>query len=397
MQKQQFDAVFAKHAGSANPPTKEKYHYQASADAYYKLSDTLPVSGIPAVSDDSDDEGDLPEYWRKVVVDFTKLDVSRNPVHFDQLIAWLNENQPISLAINGPRMEAYQLALKIFDRTALVVYTIGSTDDVENMPPALTCQARPQDGEIFGEVPPRSTLRRFTKFPVLVPSSNPSYDATYRVEYLQQLGARDGKFGAESLYFSKKTRILLEHVQDDAIRGYCVVLLRYLQNVDQKNPQEGFAQGKRTCLWGVQRPPLNTKTFVHVAADTPWDAIAPLVTLFHVTTARDQIELSIHPPNAESNNNDSNEALIALCRECKLAHTVETMDEMTERLMHRTDVFAVERISRNDVMKEGCFPMAGQFASLYLPMGHLKSTMPNDEELVHRFQVQTYKWITALF
>ena len=64
----------------------------------------------------------------------------------------------------------------------MVVVTVGGC---EGRPPASTCQARPQDGEIFGEVPPRKELRNHTRFPVYVPSAAPAYNASYDASYLK--------------------------------------------------------------------------------------------------------------------------------------------------------------------------------------------------------------------
>jgi hypothetical protein len=55
----------------------------------------------------------------------------------DELAHWLVKHQPISLALNVP----YDIALRLFDRTALVVNTVGYP---EKNRPAYTCQARPQ-------------------------------------------------------------------------------------------------------------------------------------------------------------------------------------------------------------------------------------------------------------
>lgn len=66
-----------------------------------------------------------------------------------ELAGWLVRNQPISLAMNTVGGD-FGYARKLFEQTGQVVYTVGSEGN-----PALTCQARPQEGEIFGEFPVR--------------------------------------------------------------------------------------------------------------------------------------------------------------------------------------------------------------------------------------------------
>jgi hypothetical protein len=255
----------------------------------------------------------------------------------------------------------------------MVVYTVGSSDN-DSMPPALTCQARPQEGEIFGEFPPRSKLHTFTKFPVVVPSSNPSYDTEYMEDYLQSQTVNK--------YMGKGTKVLLEQIENDLIRGFCIVLIEYLQDVSKLNPKEGYGKS-RTALWGVQRPPLGSRTSLRCSSDATWDDVAPIHLLFYTTNARDQVELSIDPQNSK---------LISFCMEHKLPYVEETESAMTERLESRSDVF-------NSVAISGpmtSFPMVGQFVSLYFPLGHIKSTMPNDEEFAFYARLSD-KWINTLF
>jgi hypothetical protein len=374
MEKSVFAGVFPDHPATTSPGTDE-YKKHARTDAYVTIrTNELPGPGMK-------------EYWRKVVVDFSKFDLQTvNPrsgrrevdeAQLDRLAAWLNENQPITLAVNGPRQEAMTLGFMLWEKTGLVVNTIGSTDDSE-MPPALTCQARPQEAEVFGEFPPRAKMDKYSVFPVVVPSSNPSYDAQYSEAYLQTRGI------SLSSYILKSIRTLLGAIQSDAVRGYSVVLIEYLQNMSRINPKTGFGLS-RTALWGVQRPPLGSKTVVHCGPDTLWDDVAPLYILFFATNARDQIELSIDPQN---------KSLVELSQTNKLQHTVEAEIDMNSRLRGRPDIYNTIIMTVSPSSKR--FPMVGNFASLYFPLGHIKSTMPNDEEFVMKGKLSN-KWINSLF
>ena len=124
-------------------------------------------------------------------------------------------------AINGPtKMDALDIGIQLFEKTGLVVNTIGTKDN-----PALTCQARPQEAEVFGEFPPRKELQRYTKYPVIVPSSTPSYDSSYTSSYLKEQGTKDLTSSGNVI------SSLMKDVTDDTVRGYCVTLWKYLQGI----------------------------------------------------------------------------------------------------------------------------------------------------------------------
>lgn len=377
-----YAGVFS-HSATPRPPVADKenkdstgglYKKHKSVDAYYKIRD------------DEFPEFGMNEYWRQVAVDFTRMDLVTTDVggkrrfnteRLNQLANWLNENQPISMAVNGPRNEAISLGIKLWEKTSLVVNTIGSSSHVD-MPPALTCQARPQEGEIFGELPPRNSLDQNTTFPVIIPSSNPSYGAVYSNDYLQTRGA------VLSDYIIKSTKSLLEAIQDDTVRGYCILLIEYLQNVARLNPKRGFGRS-RTALWGIQRPPLGKTTVIRCDKECSWDQIVSIYIIFHATTARDQIELSINAGNTH---------LVQFCIQHKLRHIIEDDQAALNSQSCRDDVF--QWIGAPNGMSKDNWPMVGNFVSLYFPVGHIKSTMANDDEFELQVRL-SHKWLNTLF
>jgi len=118
----------------------EGYTKHSKHNVEYKLKDHLPI--------------EIEENWRKASVDVTSvgLEEMKSECFTSSLVDWLIEHQPISLAINGDQ-HPWHFARRLFEQSGLVVYTVGT-----EFSPALTAQARPQDGEIFGEVPPRSQV-----------------------------------------------------------------------------------------------------------------------------------------------------------------------------------------------------------------------------------------------
>jgi hypothetical protein len=328
VEKSVFAGIFAQPKGTQPPSIGYNVHNEV--DAYIKIENTLPQPGIN-------------EFWRKVVVDFSKLDIE-DDANLDCVASWLNENQPISLAVNGPRKDSIALLLRLFERTGMVVNTVGSCDNPE-MPPALTCQARPQEAEIFGEFPPRSDLKNYTKFPVVVPSSNPSYDATYSLDYLKGLKMDE--------FYTESVKMLLAQINDPYVQGYCFTVIGYIRDATQVNPKEGFGTS-RTALWGLQRPPVQSKTFLICSSTTLWDDVAPIVIMFYATNARDQVGLVIDPDNT---------GLISLCKDHEIAYYLPDDKAVSEGNVYN-------RVVISEPMKT--FPMAGNFVSCYFPLGHIK-------------------------
>ena len=112
-------------------------------------------------------------------VSVPKKPVGDDPEYVSELASWLVRNQPISLAING----SDAVAMQLFEETGQVVYSVGDVHGAT----ALTCQARPQDGEVFGEFPPRKELFKYTKFPMVIPSPPAAYNSHYNHAHLRSL------------------------------------------------------------------------------------------------------------------------------------------------------------------------------------------------------------------
>ena len=100
--------------------------HEKNSNIAFKLSSS-PSSGID-------------EHWRNVYADITSpASRSINEGMAGDLSSWLAITSQLPLAVNTTG--DFSLA-RLFEQTGQVVYTVGTLDE-----PALTCQARPQDGD----------------------------------------------------------------------------------------------------------------------------------------------------------------------------------------------------------------------------------------------------------
>lgn len=348
----------------------------------------------------------LDEHWRHAVVDLTSppsADALRSPTYVSALAAWLVEAQPISLAVNDDRSaHGFALARALFEQTSVVVFTAGDNEE-----PALTCQARPQHGEVFGELPPRRELRAHTCAPVLVPSPTPAYNSGYAEAHL----AAKGKAWREGAHADapRAARALIALAADDeghgglggdVAAGYLCELLAYLQDATALNPKRGAGRG-RTALYGLQTTPLGPSgrapgapTLFRLEAGVRAAAVCAHLLPFAATNAAPAALVSADP---------SDPAAAALARELVRggalgANAVALEDGAAfearlraERPFNVLDGAAFAELDEARTVGVG-LPLAGQLVSMLLCFGHAKSTRPDDEQFVRELGASP-KWL----
>jgi hypothetical protein len=363
----------------------------------------------------------IEEHWRRVFLDVTKdpkLGRSEDNKEFASgLSKWLVAEQPITLAINGDNArKGHPLTNNLFEQTAQVVYSVGA--DGNNVTPCLTCQARPQDGEIFGEFPPRRELGDFTRFPVIVPSSTPGYNTEYRTDFLAKVGASGNRCAHEGNAV-ESVRNLLGYLESAAVKGYCTLLAEYILDAcaPQNNPRNGF--GKRTALWGLQKPPRVERAgvrrpsfLVRVNRGCTMDDVAAYLVPFLLTNAGKELFVSFQK-GVDTEKMMKN--LKAVCHATSIHDAVVQTDAEFYAAAKDSDAWQILSISsggksssdeavkslqapfsfREQDMKESGpsgLPLVGHFASLLFPLGHIKSSMSNDTKFVSNLK-ESDKWL----
>eukprot|EP00940_MAST-03C_sp_MAST-3C-sp2_P000267 g267.t1 len=322
---------------------------------------------------------DLNEQWRQVYVDVTTptSPVGSDMDFVDDVASWLVRNQPISLAVNA---DGYDMALRLFERTGQVVYTVGDTKDHV----ALTAQARPQDGEVFGEFPVRRDLFKYTKYPMIVPSPPAAYNSTYDRAYLVQQDAN-----ASEDVMRGDAAVLTNTVESSAVRGYMHVVADYLKDACGCKTGWRFGDGvHRTALYGIQRPPLNGQmTVVRCDESTLLENVAPILLPFVLTNASGQVRVSCDPEN---------DAVITALEKTGVDVITQTQSQFgANESAEGSNWYNCIRPGDVSIHDDGVFPLAGQFVSLWFPMGHIKSTKPNDQEFLDAFS-KSKKWLKVL-
>ena len=339
----------------------------------------------------------LEEHWRRVV-----LDISAPPSRAalldeqtsDKLADWLLEQQPISVAVNKSALvdnEALRFARRLWEKSACSVFTVGDV-----VKPALTAQARPQDGEIFGEVPPRAVLDKHTASPVFVPSSTPATASFYDEKYLESLAALD--FQHELTPVPPGVQAVIRNCESKSTKGFCLLLWRYLADA-ARGPRQGT--GNRACLYGLQRPPLGSrgKTWLRVSANDSFDSAAPAIVAFVATNAASQLRASTHPSNT-----DAIARMTAALGEGFVADVFarKLSDAEFEADVRSKDPWNVVRASDYDsgarlsTPNGKHFGLVANLVARLFPIGHVKSTRTAQEDPVFLEAFEdSPKWLLA--
>ena len=108
-------------------------------------------------------------------------------------------------------------------------------------------------------------MTEHTRFPMLVPTPTASYNACYSRDYL--VHAATLPLPPELGYLMG----ILYTISDVAARGYCVLVLQYLFEACQ-GPRAGH--GSRTCLYGLQTPPLGQHTLMRISETAAGNSVS---------------------------------------------------------------------------------------------------------------------------
>ncbi|CAE7244871.1 cscB [Symbiodinium natans] len=347
------------------------------AQAGYQLLEASPATQPVAyrIAENLTPTG-LEENWRRVY-----LDVSRPPAgnsitdgsYLQALARWLTVEQPITLAVNGDDKSGFSMMWKLFESTAQAIYSVGRAGR-----PALTAQARPQDGEIFGEFPPRADMHLYTQGPVFVPSSTPSYMARYETAHLAACAGRAPEALGQGALLA-----LLRAADEEHVTGYAVLLAEYLK--DSCGPKLGC--GQRTTLWGLQRPPLSpVSTILRLAATDRLAAFALHLLPFVLTNAKEGLVVSV----AQDAPARHLEAARSVCDGLGVPCHVEDAAAFDNRRLKDQPWNTIELQAAPCQAED--LPMVDHFVLRLLPMGHIKSTTEKDEDFVNIFK-KSPKWL----
>eukprot|EP01013_Petalomonas_cantuscygni_P045135 TRINITY_DN9751_c0_g1_i1.p1 TRINITY_DN9751_c0_g1~~TRINITY_DN9751_c0_g1_i1.p1 ORF type:complete len:747 (-),score=227.40 TRINITY_DN9751_c0_g1_i1:501-2741(-) len=375
-----FDACIGEAPVAKTTPGSAAVGYErhAKVPVQWRVSWDLPPS-------------DIDEYWRSVVVDATAVpsaDAAVSEGTLSRLSEWLIDRQPISCVVNGrTEAEAFRAGAFLWERSALVVFSLGTLQN-----PALTAQARPQVAEIFGEVPPRKELDRYTAFPVLGPSSTPSYNARYNASYLTKLGEGTAAVAEGGDAHATPTAPAGFQWLDDVVapldaegRGYVRVIQSYVAGA-AVGARRGFDDSGRTALWGLQRPPLQKVVVLRANADSSAAELVAMAMPFVMTNAGGQLVLSVDAVCADQ------PAIAALSRAVNAAGgdvVVEDTAAADRRAQssvvwnYRTAPAALEHI------------VAGPYVSRLVAVGHLKYNAPKADAFVRTLS-ESRKWLRAM-
>jgi len=164
-------------------------------------------------------------------------------------------------------------------------------------------------------------------------------------------------------------------------RGYMMEIGEYLIDATASGPRHGC--GERTVLWGLQRPPVDgAPTIFRVKDDEKlFDDLSVKLLPFFMTNARKSAVVVVEGGDKNG----------ALAKKLKAAGVTDKMSVEFTKFDKKAEAFNVAKIRENceDPIE---FCMVGQFVSLYLCVGHVKSTLGGDKKFVS-FMSDSEKWL----
>jgi len=240
---------------------------------------------------------------------------------------------------------------------------------------ALTAQARPQDGEVFGEFPPRKTLDDVSRYPMLNPVPCSTWNTVFSDEYLIQHSKDrviDPKVGG-------MVESIMNKIESPQFRGYAQLITEYLSDSCASNPHSVSKDNGcgRTSYFGLQRPPIvnNYVTLINYGDTANKDLFLLHVLPFAITNSHSQCVVNL------SNGGESLKELVTSSLGLKV---IDSADVSGLRLFNEINV--------NNVAKDFEFCLPFQFCSRLFCLGHCKSTIPNDDEFLTEFATSK-KWL----
>eukprot|EP00440_Ansanella_granifera_P056788 gb/GFBE01061552.1/.p1 GENE.gb/GFBE01061552.1/~~gb/GFBE01061552.1/.p1 ORF type:complete len:740 (+),score=157.98 gb/GFBE01061552.1/:1-2220(+) len=365
-----FDGLFRKWAESFKAePGYNTLQPPAAAHGSQPIAFRINSGELPPMG--------LQEHWRRVYLDVSTPPAGssvKDPAFVAKLSRWLTVEQPITLAVNGDDEKAgFPMMQQLFSFTAQAIYSVGRDGT-----PALTAQARPQDGEIFGEFPPRGEMDKYTFGPVFVPSSTPSYMARYEAEHLRSMATQASEVLGGSAVLN-----LLQASGKEEIKGYGVLLAKYLK--ESCGPKRGC--GQRTALWGLQRPPFrDVSTLLRVRATDDLGTAGLHLLPFLLTNAKEGLVVSL----AADLGSHAMAPLRAACAAVAVPCHAETDDAFAQRSRESEAWNTISLNGAPGSVKD--LPMVDHFVLRLFPMGHIKSAVSNDQDFVKAFETSS-KWL----
>ena len=192
----------------------------------------------------------------------------------------------LSLAVND---DSWDLKRRFFEGTGLCVYTFGT----KSKGYALTAQARPQDGEVFGEFPPRKDMNTVSRYPMLNPLPCSTWNTVFSEDYLvhrskdREIDANVGDIVEE----------VMNRIKDPKFKGYAQIIAEYLSDACGSNPHTVSKDTGtvRTTYFGLQRPPImeNYVTLINYGNSLNSDLFLLHILAFAITNSHSQCVVNL--------------------------------------------------------------------------------------------------------